>query len=410
MSWFKGNRLYFVILALLFGVVVFFESHQPQPLDWGLYFSNRAETPFGDYLLYENLDALFPNQRVKSVRSRIRNVVKNQEAGMSNYIFINEFFEPDSLDAVYLINFVEHGGNVFIAANTFDGYFGDYFSLETENFYEESDYDFGADRDEYESVGTWQSGQLNFEDGNLRADSNYIYKTNITNYYFKSFSAGVNVLGRDEFDNPNFIHVKSGNGAFFISCLPRAFTNYFIADENNHEYVFKALSYLPVGGVYWDEYYKHERDPSASALRFIMDKEALRWAFLTLMASIIIFMFFSAKRRQRIIPVIKPLRNTSVEFVGIISRLYYQRFDHGNIAKKKILYFMEHIRSHYQVRTNVINEEFVKKISQRSNIDTDKIWDLFKYLETTRSNAAVSQKELLLLNQKIEKFMRDSQR
>jgi hypothetical protein len=412
MSWFKGNRLYFLILTLLFGTVVFFEAYAPQPLDWGLYFSKNAETPYGEYLLYDNLDVLFPSQQVTPVRSRIRHVVNNADPSINNYIFINEFFEPDSLDAVYLINFAERGGKVFIAANTYTGYFAEYFRLETENFDKDGDYEFEEDFEaiDWETIGTNQSAELNFEDESLRADSSYSYKYNLSNYYFKQYSAGTSILGRDEFDNPTYIYKAAGQGGFYLHSLPRAFTNYFIADESNHEYVFKALSYLPVTGVYWDEYYKDDRDPSASPLRFIMDQEALRWGFITLMSAILIFMIFSAKRRQRIIPVIPPLKNTTVEFVGIISRLYYQRFNHGNIAQKKIMFFMEHIRVNYQVRTHVINEEFVKTISTRSGISILKIGELFRYIENVRMKGEVTQTDLINLNTTIEEFMRESKR
>jgi hypothetical protein len=108
--------------------------------------------------------------------------------------------------------------------------------------------------------------------------------------------------------------------------------------------------------------------------------------------------------------VIPPLKNTTVEFVGIISRLYYQRFDHSNIARKKIMFFMEHIRVNYQVRTHLINEEFVKTVSTRSGIPVPKIGELFQYIEQMRTKGDVSQTDLINLNSTIEDFMRESQR
>lgn len=411
-KWVKGNRIYLGILAVLFGVVVFLETNAPQPLDWGLYFSKNAQTPYGTYLLYENLPVLFPQRKIRSVRSRIRTVLKRDDSRINNYIFVNEFFEPDTVDAMQLIDFIENGGNVFIAANRFDGYFGGYFDLATENNNDDFDYDFsGEEKVENETKGSYQSGYLNFEHPELRSDSDYAYKNNFSNYYLTNYGGGgVSVLGRDEFDNVNFIHIKAGSGSLFINSTPRAFSNYFIAHERNHEYVFKALSYLPIDGVYWDEYYKDDRSPSASPLRFIMDQEALRWGFLTLMGTVLVFMIFSAKRKQRVIPVIKPLENTTVEFVDIISRLYYQRLDHNNIAQKKITYFLEHVRSKYQVATHVFDEAFMKRVANRSNIPIEQVNELFNYIHMMRSRGGATAEDLFDLDRRIQEFVKASQR
>lgn len=412
MKWLKGKRLYIGILAVLFGVVIFLEANQPQPLDWGLYFSRHAETPYGDYLLYDHLNVLFPQQRVKSVKSKVRHVLNRPDPNINNYVFINEFFEPDSLDAVALINFMDGGGQVFIAANWFDGYFAEYYNLKTENHYTDYEYEFpDGEEPDVTAIGTYQSAELNFENEGIRQDSAYLYKYNLTNYHFTSYGGSSNtILGRDEFDNVNFVHIRSGSGDLYISCVPRAYTNYFIAHPRNHEYVFNALSYLPISGVYWDEYYKDDRSPSGSPLRFIMEQEPLRWAFIIFIVSILVFMIFTAKRKQRIIPVLQPNTNTTVEFVGIISRLYYQRFNHGNIAHKKIVYFLEHIRTKYQLRTNAFDDEFIIQLSYKSNITRDRLRDLFGYIDEVRRTSNLGQAELVNLNSKIEQFMRDSKR
>ncbi len=59
----------------------------------------------------------------------------------------------------------------------------------------------------------------------------------------------------------------------------------------------------------------------------------LKWAFWMLLLLFLIVFLFESKRRQRLVPVIGALRNTSLDFVKTIRRLYYQRRDNHNRVK-----------------------------------------------------------------------------
>ena len=56
--------------------------------------------------------------------------------------------------------------------------------------------------------------------------------------------------------NVNFLRIKYGEGNFFLNTVPLAFTNYHLLNSDNNEYVYKALSHLPVQQTFWDDYYK----------------------------------------------------------------------------------------------------------------------------------------------------------
>src|SRR5690606_37334483 len=112
---------------------------------------------------------------------------------------------------------------------------------------------------------------------------------------------------------------------------------------------------------------------------------------------------FERKRRQRINPVIKPLENTTLEFVGTIGNLYYQRSDHRNIAEKKILFLLDQIRSRYGVSTTKIDNSFFERLSKKSGTDEKLIRDLFKIIEQVRSSRAITADQLTELNSQIEK-------
>ena len=117
--------------------------------------------------------------------------------------------------------------------------------------------------------------------------------------------------------------------------------------KDNADYVANAFSYLGDKDVYWDNYKKSGLVVINSPMRFILNQESLRWAYYLGMIGLLIFVVFKAKREQRIIPVIKPLENSSIEFAKAVGGLYYEHRDFTDLIFKKINYFLEHIRSHY---------------------------------------------------------------
>lgn len=111
--------------------------------------------------------------------------------------------------------------------------------------------------------------------------------------------------------------------------------------KEQYQYTENILSYFSEGDIIW--YTKGPKDEriSGSPLRYIMSQPPLKSAWFLGLFGILIFMIFNAKRKQRIVPIIKPLENLTVDFTKTIGNLYYQEGDHTNIIDKKIIYFLE---------------------------------------------------------------------
>lgn len=143
---------------------------------------------------------------------------------------------------------------------------------------------------------------------------------------------------------------------------------------------------------------------ASTPLRFILTNEPLRWAYYITVVSILIFMVFELKRRQRIIPVIKPLTNSTLDFVSTIGNLYLQSGDHKNMAEKKIQFFMDQLRTKYLLNTSVLDESFTKTLSKKTGRNELETSDLINTINTVRSRKEISAGELTDLNKKMEKF------
>ncbi len=133
-------------------------------------------------------------------------------------------------------------------------------------------------------------------------------------------------------------------------------------------------------------------------------RNRLESAYYIILISVLLFIFFYGRRKQRIIPIIPPLTNTTIEFVETVGNLYYQQKDYKNIAQKKISYFMDYIRNKYFIKTNLFDEETIQKISDKSSLTPGKIKSIFKEVEKINLSTSISEDDLLNINYQIEKF------
>lgn len=76
-----------------------------------------------------------------------------------------------------------------------------------------------------------------------------------------------------------------------------------------------------------------------SPFRYLLAHQPLRWALYLTMITIILFMIFTAKRRQRAIPVIQEPANKSLEFTELIGTLYFQKKESCGSGPKEVFLF-----------------------------------------------------------------------
>lgn len=201
-----------------------------------------------------------------------------------------------------------------------------------------------------------------------------------------------------------------------------AFTNFYMMKNDNSDYVFKALSYLPEQVTFWDEYVnamsigktaksisksreaKGEENAEESPFKFIVSQPALKWAYLITLTALLIYLIFEGKRRQRIIPIMETPQNTSLQFVETIGSLYHNQKDHKSIAEKKITHLLAFIRTKFYLKTTEINQEFKSDLSNKSGISPQEITDLFDYISFVQNNDYITENQLITLNEQIENF------
>lgn len=159
---------------------------------------------------------------------------------------------------------------------------------------------------------------------------------------------------------PAAVSVPYGKGEVIFVSSPLLFTNYGMLEGNTSVYIFRLMSYLADLPVYRTEaYVKTDAMLVAeqSPFREFIKRPPLRWALYLALLGVVLFMIFTARRRQRVIPIMSKPANRSLEFIQLIGTLYYQRKDHVNLVRKKFKLFAEELRKTAGVDISDVNTD-----------------------------------------------------
>jgi hypothetical protein len=384
----RDLKLYIFLASVLLVVYLIAQYNKPKETDWRVTLVNTDKIPFGTYVLYHRINDIFPGAKVKTFREPIFNVINDDKAENGTYIIICNDIELNKPDYQVLEKFIKNGNDVFVAANTFSDEFTKQLHINTSDSTEA------------------KTGFIN----NQFKDYLYGVDKHCSDGYFTEFdTAKAIVIGKNEFRKFNYLRFPMGKGNLYLNANPMMFSNYSLLQDMGEKYSSIALSYVKNNkNLYWDTYYTQGPEGSESPMRVFLDNPNLRWAFYIAAFSLLIFVLYEMKRRQRIIPIIPPLNNTSVEFAGIVGQVYYEQRNNGNIAQKKAAYFLEHIRAGYHLRTQVFDEEFITALSQKSGAKTELIKTLTQQIIFINTNSQISDNELIDFNHNIEQFYTQS--
>jgi hypothetical protein len=396
MRWMKW---YILVMIALVALYMLAEYNRPKTIDWTPTYSNRDKIPYGTYIVFNELKNYFNGLAPKEQVLPLYDHVNNSDAENELYLLVNNSASTTETDEDELYKYIERGNTVFIATEEISNSFEKKFKVSIDRFTS-----FALKKDD--------SATINFANPLLKATKDYaLQKDGLESHFDKADTAHSTILGVNNYGQANFIRIKIGKGSLLLHTIPKAFTNFFVLKDNNIEYSNKVFSYLPQkpSALYWDVYYNQGRtDGADTPLRVILTKPNLRWAYYTALLSMLVYILFQLKRRQRIIPVVLPPKNDSKEFVETVSRVYYNQKHHLNIANKKINYWLDFVRTRFGISTKELNDEFVNNLSHRSGVGKNQVNDIVNIIGMCRVRPAISTEELLHINQLIDNFYKQA--
>lgn len=384
----RDFKIYLSIATVLLVIYLVAQYNKPSPINWQptLYYQDKI--PYGTYILHSELTHFFPGATITNTKEDLYDLFHNSNDSTSNYLILSKSINIGKYDYKELVAYIKKGNSVLISTLTWTGKFADTLDIST-----------AVEREK-------NNQKLNFTNTKLNEAQSYEYDKDITGEYFSSFdTARAVVLGKNENGHATLLSFKYGKGNLILCANPLIFSNYALLNNRGDDYVAKVLSYLPKSqAIYWDEYQNGDIPEDESPMRVFFNHPALSWAYYLSLAGMVIFILYEMKRRQRIIPIIEPLKNSTVEFAGVVGQVYYEQRNNMNIAQKMIIFFYEHLRTKYYLKTNPLDNEFIERLSQKTGIEVSFANELIGHIKYVLVQHQVGDHELIRLNHLIEQF------
>lgn len=386
--------VYIVLLVTALGLLVYIDASRPKPINWIPSYATKDKIPFGLYVFDKEAPTIFKGNRLKKITKTpyeffdsLYDYKAKTYKERGTFIEISETSLLDKESVMELIYFADHGNTVFISTHDFPPFLIDTLALKMGSTF---------------SVKDTISLSLK-----KKKNKKYAFSRAVGATFFDSIDAKkVEVLGYQENTKEkhvNFIRVPFGNGSFILHTQPPAFTNYYLLKGDHSHYAEGLLSYIPEGNIYWySQSFSKRSDISGNPLRYILSQPALRWAMWIGLLGLLVFILFNAKRKQRVIPEIAPLKNTTVDFAKTIGNLYYQEGNHHTIIEKKIIYFLEYVRNEYNIDTYSLDDVFVEKMHLKTGKPVEDIEKTVSLIKKYRHGLTSTEADVLAINKAIE--------
>lgn len=397
--------LYF-LYRLASGNILWYEFYRPD-----------EKQPYDLSVSVALLENYFPKEKFAIIKKQLDESLPYDTTGKSCYFFIGHSSYLSNNDQLKLFEFVRQGNQAFIAANEFP------YGL-IENFLDVVMYDEEQLRSDTDSIVS-----MNFTNPQLKNNSGYSFDFNFFwqkeiydwNYFSDSLlndsSSTAIRLGLIDEQYTNFIKIPYGKGAFYFHSNPIVFTNYHLKEEQRLQYAEKVFSHLEPANIYWDEYSKIPKSSSSfgggdigdneTPLRYILSQPSLKYAWYVLLAIAGLFLIFRTKRTQRMIPVLEQNTNTSLEYIQTISRLYFAQNNHRALALQQMKLFQAFIRNRYALHTKFDDDDFIKKLSVKSQINQSKIRKIAAEYKTISNMQTIEVHQLEEFHLLLEEFYRN---
>ena len=423
----KVSRL--CTLLLLLSVVL--SACKKKPVDWSIHMNKGDKNPYDTYLAHNSLKYFFPSADIKDLSrsyrfSSIDGGTINNSSGTTLMVLTGLNFDVSEKEWQKLKMFVRSGNELVIFASAFDSKITDAFHIERAGADEEMEAPdaqyFESNKDVLQLAGdhvrrfgyvgrpingyfagrgvNYTLSQLQHKvapaadtvqqsaidtaitiagpDSITVTEEDYDADTYADDSYLMSDTLSL-ANGR-----PDCLRIAMGRGHITLHAAPLVTSNFFLLQGRNIDYLAGLWSALPadINKIYWDDYYTHSSQESDS--NALWKYAPTRYGLLLAILVAVTYVLFQMKRRQRIVPVIPPLRNDSVSFVETVGRLYYNKGNNANLAEKMAQQFLEWVRMNCYLGTNRLNEEFIQQLTVKTGQPQANVEALVQMIQEVR--------------------------
>ena len=455
----KSSRNFLFAMLVLFVLFCLLQVNLPKKFVWSPTFSHVDKQPFGCFVFDSVLTQSLPNGYHVTKKTFFQLDQEHAKEKISVLMVVDQQ-DLKQLDVKYLCNIARRGGKVMVVASSSfdDGRNADTVVVnELERTFKvkiEDGLYFSLrgilaglkahDNDMYDTI-YWNNRETmyaaqsyrmfyNMVGGTLFVDSvpkvkRLAYTLSTAGYDYKHDSLYVGDFTRfdtivDEKERieridtfaikkvPAAVSVPYGKGEVIFVSSPLLFTNYGMLEGNTSVYIFRLMSYLADLPVYRTEaYVKTDAMLVAeqSPFREFIKRPPLRWALYLALLGVVLFMIFTARRRQRVIPIMSKPANRSLEFIQLIGTLYYQRKDHVDLVRKKFKLFAEELRKTAGVDISDVNTDDREYLllAEKTGMNSDRLKKVIRQIRLVlHSEGNISVEEMRSLIDAMDTIVR----
>jgi len=359
--------------------------------------------PYGTYYAFTNLRYLFDSAEVGINRVAPENFAYRDDT-LGLYVIISHSIIPTEQELRAIFDYAASGNHVFLSALNFGDNLLDSLHLSLSQRYEPYEPD------------SLTVGIRNGSAGNFVL---YSYPGFSMDRFISGMDSSITrIAGINDRGKANFVRFeyKSG-GSLGIHLAPAALTNFFLLHKDNKKYFDMVMSSVPasIRKIRWDDYFRQHISGADGSKRSAFSKLAaflhhpvLRWAFWMAIVLFALVYLFESKRKQRPVPVVPELRNSSLDFVQTIGRLYFQRRDNQNLAAKMSVHFLGQVRSKYNIPTSRTDEDFEQRLAFKSGHPLQRVKEITGFIRNVEESSQISDDDLLAFSKRINEFYKQT--
>ena len=413
----KSSRLFVVVIIGLMAVILLFEMNAPTRFRWNDFSqSHRIKQPFGCYVMDSVLRASLP-QGYEVLGNGIKKYIgKKYKGGKHTFLFTNNYDKFINLFDVDFLKLIEEGNNVVLAYDNNIYYdevqhvseeLGFYFEPIDHSYMSHFNKETLSDPSLYDTIQWHADGRF--------ADATYIVNTAFCDNEVKLSGAYTIIATLKRAKDPQYYYQEDrmatiagsryfGKGKVIIVSMPMIFSNYGILNDAIRPFVLRLLSdcgskpivrYDPTCISQDVDSVVNDQDQE-SPLRYLLANRPLRWAFYLALATLVAFVVFSARRRQRVIPVIKPPVNHMMDFVKRIGGIYYKRHDNVDLLIKKYVTFSNDLRAKAMIDIDNFDnlDDELMSLSNRTGIPFNELHQQIRDVMSATNEDSISDEKL----------------
>lgn len=201
-----------------------------------------------------------------------------------------------------------------------------------------------------------------------------------------------------------FFRKQSDNGHIYYYTQPYNFSNIASQQDDYLSHLNTVMSRINATNVILDSPKNSDVLQSeyadSSPIQYILSQPSLAWAYYLTLFAFLLYVLFRGKRKQRIIPVARENKNTSLEYVDTISQLFLSQKQNRKLVEHLEDIFYHKVKAKYFIDKS--HPDFLQSFILKSKIDKTEVLQIKDAFKNAQDGYEFTDVQLHRLYKKLE--------